>query len=111
MPDILTPADPAKLERQLAEAKAAMLPYHALTISAADMHKLLAAAGRGMENGFLGCPYPRNPAPDVVQDCNWPVCGYDPQANKVINTLEEIGAMKPEWFGAPLPEQQKNAKE
>lgn len=28
-------------------------------------------------------------------DCNWPVCGCDPTANKVIEALEESGALAP----------------
>lgn len=27
-------------------------------------------------------------------DCDWPTCGCDPYANKVIEALEEIGALK-----------------
>jgi hypothetical protein len=28
---------------------------------------------------------------DPPQDCNWPFCGCDPYANKVIDTIEESG--------------------
>lgn len=28
------------------------------------------------------------------QDCDWPVCGCDPYANKVITALEENGHLK-----------------
>ena len=29
------------------------------------------------------------------QDCNWPVCGCDPSASRVIEALEESGAFLP----------------
>lgn len=31
---------------------------------------------------------------NVPADCNWPVCGCDPYADKVIAALQEAGAMK-----------------
>ena len=34
-------------------------------------------------NGSVGANQP--------QDCNWPVCGCDPVANKVLDTLDEMG--------------------
>lgn len=27
-------------------------------------------------------------------DCNWPICGCDPYASKVISALDEMGALK-----------------
>jgi len=25
------------------------------------------------------------------QDCNWPFCGCDPKANKILNAIDEAG--------------------
>lgn len=36
---------------------------------------------------------------DPAQDCNWPVCGCDPYADKVIEALEESGMLS----AAPAP--------
>jgi hypothetical protein len=33
----------------------------------------------------------RNTAGGIQQDCNWPMCGCDPYANKVIEAIEESG--------------------
>lgn len=37
---------------------------------------------------------PARPTADPPEDCNWPICGCDPVANKVIEALEESGALK-----------------
>jgi hypothetical protein len=42
---------------------------------------------------------PAKPTADPPQDCNWPVCGCDPIANKVIEALEESGALIAEERG------------
>lgn len=31
---------------------------------------------------------------DPPQECNWPMCGCDPSADRVIEALEEAGALK-----------------
>jgi hypothetical protein len=35
-----------------------------------------------------------NKALDPPQDCNWPLCGCDPYADKVIAALAEAGLLK-----------------
>lgn len=36
-------------------------------------------------------------------DCNWPFCGCDPYASKVIESLQECGVLRMELSGAPNP--------
>src|SRR5688572_5851451 len=38
------------------------------------------------------CAARRSATPEP-QDCNWPVCGCDPYADKVIAALEDYGAL------------------
>lgn len=40
---------------------------------------------------------------DPPQDCDWPVCGCDPQANKVMDALMERGLL-PDGSGDPVNE-------
>lgn len=40
------------------------------------------------------CPYPRQLGNGLTQDCEWPVCGCDPHADKVIAALQESGILR-----------------
>lgn len=42
---------------------------------------------------LLGWKCPASATADPPQDCDWPVCGCDPIANKVIEALEEQGKL------------------
>jgi|SRR5580693_1235653 hypothetical protein len=46
---------------------------------------------RAAMNGSWKCR--ARPTADPPQDCDWPVCGCDPYADKVIGALEESGAL------------------
>lgn len=41
-----------------------------------------------------GWKCPARPMADPPEDCGWPTCGCDPWASKVIEVLEESGALK-----------------
>lgn len=54
---------------------------------------LCARCGKESEESSDICKARRYSGPDP-QDCDWPFCGCDPYASKVIEVLEESGALK-----------------
>lgn len=70
----------------------------------AEMHKVVPISGMVLD--FTTPPMSEAEVPpftcrvraagltDPPQDCDWPACGCDPYADKVIEALEESGALK-----------------
>lgn len=59
-----------------------------------DLRALLSAVPLSTISEGWRCAARQQPnGPDTPADCDWPVCGCDPAANKVIEALEESGAL------------------
>lgn len=56
------------------------------------------------------CAARKQSLPEPV-DCNWPVCGCDPHADKVIAALEEMGVRMIEHAPSPHPPEGKEREE
>jgi len=80
----------------LIEARLLGVPFDErdLELEDQDFRLIIAALRTPTDTGLLGdgwtCSARKQTLPEPA-DCNWPVCGCDPAANKVIDALEESG--------------------
>lgn len=52
-----------------------------------------------MGEAIFECKARESKAPDP-QDCDWPFCGCDPYANKVIDAIDESGVYERDYQSA-----------